>query len=151
MVLEIKDQTITNFVLDNQQSDIKIVNFYKNEAEGVVAEQHNVLLMQIKKLSVLLESHFKVYSRPDWIRDEGSCATHFKDLDLNLYLLPTMREGRIVMELDQFELNIDDFDSSFNGTTDISKAIGMIFNEGKQIFISNLRETLQKELRASFS
>ena len=91
-----------------------------------------------------------MYSKPDWIRDRGSAAINLTNLDIKMHLIPYSKQGKLQVDFSNVEIDIDNYECVFNGTSDFSKALGYTLQNFKTFFKNEVGTVLASGITEAF-
>lgn len=82
----VQNQVLSEFKLDKERSKIEIVS---SETDGAY------ILMQVEDMSMNFDMDFNIWSRPEWLRDDGTTQVNVTNFDAAVHLIPFNSEGRV--------------------------------------------------------
>ena len=105
--------------------------------------------MQVEDMSMNFNMDFNIWSRPEWLRDEGTCQVNVTNFDAAVHLIPFNSEGRVQLEFKDAVITIEDFQVQFNGTSEIAEGMQLIVNKFKSFFKEELVNIVARKLTKS--
>lgn len=132
---------LSDFKLDKERSVIKIVNSTEHYPAYI--------LMKVEDMSMNFNMDFNIWSRPEWLRDDGTCQVNVTNFDAEVHLIPFNSEGRVQLEFRDAVITIEDFQVKFNGSSEISEGFELIVNKFKSFFKEELVNIIARKLTKS--
>lgn len=85
--MSVQNQNLSEFKLDKQKSQIKIIESTENEPAYIS--------MQVEDMSMSFDMDFNIRSRPEWLRDDGKCMVNITNFDAAIHLVPFNFDGKV--------------------------------------------------------
>jgi hypothetical protein len=108
------------------------------------------LNLTINNVSLNFELLFDLYSKPDWIKDNGVGVINITNFNISIHLKPYNKNGKLQFDFSDAIIAVENYSADFKGTSDFSKALTLILNSFKSFFKKEVVNILARKIAKSF-
>jgi hypothetical protein len=123
----------------------KLTKFEINQANSKLTlnSETKTIDMEVSGMNLEFQMKYGVTSDPNWLNDYGDATANIRDASIRMSLLPrASTDGVLQIDFKQMEIEMKDYRVKADGSSDLSKAIEIVFNSFKSFFKNELANML---------
>ena len=128
----VSNQKLAHFDVDLAKSELKIDSTEKK------------IKMSIEGIDLRFKFKYDISSDPSWLRDSGEAYIDARKCAVRLNLVPSTEnnDGLLHFDFNHAEISIHQYEVKTGGSSDLSRALEIIFNSFKSFFKNELANML---------
>jgi len=110
----------------------------KTKSKMEINSANNALKLRVSKINMKFAFDYKVWSDPEWVKEDGKGIISIADSDIDLQLMLTSKNGVLRVDFSEVKIYMQEYNVTLDGNSDFSTVI--------ELMLRNFKKFIQKEV-----